>query len=466
MDRENANNPLSSSVLAKKLQRFKSIYRLIQEDNSPTLNEDAKVALKRDIENAAENIIRSHVKTLEEELLKPQEKKKCSKCGKWKKTWKVVVNVLDATRRFQYFGKHRQGDFHTQTHKITSSPPPLLLEGKPADSGGSQEVGQCRRQRQRDMSPSGSIVIQPTLMNFESRRGSCSDSSSSFGSGRSAGSVSSAAYSDSSLGYTSRGRHQRRRSLSRSPSTTSVESFASEAESSNDSGSDGSYDREQPHPRRRLDHHRDYDSRSPESDYGSRSPESDYSCKRRLTSRSRSPERDYPRRSRRSISRSISPEGRYLRRRGRRSSMVASSDHPNRSMGTLRRFTHKIGGMFHRRHPSDKDGNAQHHHRSIQHHASDGMVHCKSKYQTTAVKKKRNQKEGHFKRIIGGVVRHVRHSKESKPSTTDKKHLERAVTDKRKVKVEKLHWWSSARPRKSSSATKRLQIQGHRGRKK
>ncbi|MCL7042307.1 hypothetical protein MKW94_014408 [Papaver nudicaule] len=432
MDRENANNPLSSSVLAKKLQRFKSIYRLIQEDNSPTLNEDAKVALKRDIENAAENIIRYHVKTLEEELLKPQEKKKCLKCGKWKKTGKVVVNVLDATRRFQYFGKHRQGDFHTQTHKITSSPPPLLLEGKPADSGGSQEVGQCRRQRQRDMSPSGSIVIQPTLMNFESRRGSCSDSSSSFGSGRSAGSVSSAAYSDSSLGYTSRGRHQRRRSLSRSPSTTSVESFASEAESSNDSGSDGSYDREQPHPRRRLDHHRDYDSRSPESDYGSRSPESDYSCKRR----------------------------------GRRSSMVASSDHPNRSMGTLRRFTHKIGGMFHRRHPSDKDGNAQHHHRSIQHHASDGMVHCKSKYQTTAVKKKRNQKEGHFKRIIGGVVRHVRHSKESKPSTTDKKHLERAVTDKRKVKVEKLHWWSSARPRKSSSATKRLQIQGHRGRKK
>ncbi|MCL7039129.1 hypothetical protein MKW94_028019 [Papaver nudicaule] len=500
MDGENTNNPLSSSLLADKLQRFKSIYRLIQEDDSPTLNEDAKLALKRDIQNAAENIIRSHVKTLEEELLKPQEKKKCSKCGKWKKTGRVVVTALDASRRFQYFGTHRQvatnnngngTEFHSQTQKITSNPP-LLLEGK-AEPGGSEEVGQCRRERrdstnngngtefhnqtqqrtyspllleaksdfggfkevgqclrQRgDTSPSGSLVIEPTLMHFERGRGSyqrtvSSDSSSGSGSRRSEGSVSSAAYSTSSTASTSRGRHQRRRSLSRSSSITSVESFVSETESSNDSGSDGSYDREPPHPRRgMLERHRDY--------------------------RSRSPERDYPRRSRRSISRSSAPDDRHLRRRARRSSMVASSNHPSRSMGMLRRFTHKIGGMFHRHHPSNKDENVQHHHRSIQHH--DGKVHCKSKDQTenerTEVKKKRNhQKEGHFKKLLGGVARHFRHPKESKPSTTDKRRLERAVTGKRKIKVEKLHWWkNNGRPGKSS-ATKLLQLQGHKNRKK
>ncbi|MCL7026342.1 hypothetical protein MKW94_001040 [Papaver nudicaule] len=461
--------------LKEELQRIDALYQIIKEDESSTsitLNEDSRLALKKDLEKAKEQIIRSHIKKLEEKHMTPQ--KKCSTCGKMKKRGWAVVNVIDAAQRFAYFGKNPQvptnngnalearTEFHNLTQQITSSP--LLLEGT-GDSGDFEEVGQRRTEERRDKSPEGNddagssnqVHLRGRERRYKSPEGKDDDSGDykevaqrrrerrhksperkDDDSGdyeevgrrrreRRSESPSSSVVIQPTLMHKQSfcGRNQRRPdSSSSSSSTGSVVSNVSDSATSDYSGSIRSHNRE------------------PEA-------EDDYSYKPR---RSRSPEAedDYSYRPR-----SRSPEG-YPRRRESRHSKVVQSDHPSGKTGLFGRCKNKIGEMFHRHH---------HHRSSRRHQETNDMVRCKGNERrvkdkrTATVKNKRNHRP--LKKLFGDLTSHLCGSKESKPSTTEKRRLERTLTGKRKVTVKKL----PPNPGKSN-ATKRLQIEGHRRRKK
>ncbi|RZC57892.1 hypothetical protein C5167_005201, partial [Papaver somniferum] len=70
-------------------------------------NQDIKKIIDNLTEQANITTIQSPVKALEEQYFKPP-LKKCPNCGKMKKAGRQVVNVVDAVRRFVYFGKHPQ----------------------------------------------------------------------------------------------------------------------------------------------------------------------------------------------------------------------------------------------------------------------------------------------------------------------------------------------------------------------
>ncbi|RZC61833.1 hypothetical protein C5167_023584, partial [Papaver somniferum] len=82
---------------------------------------------KQDIKKIIDNLtqqaivtIQSPLKAFEEKYYKPPQRK-CTKCGKLKKAGRQVVNVVDAVRRFKYFGTQHQQPSSTKFKFILGS---------------------------------------------------------------------------------------------------------------------------------------------------------------------------------------------------------------------------------------------------------------------------------------------------------------------------------------------------------
>ncbi|KAI3928621.1 hypothetical protein MKW98_024222 [Papaver atlanticum] len=472
----------SENKIAETMRSIENIWRLFYEDqnsrNSPTLDEDT-LGFKRVINNIAEHAVLSQLKTFEEKYFKSP-LKKCPNCGKLKKAGRKMVIAVDAARRFAYFGKHPQPlssvqlvsgsvkDGHSGNQQKSVATVPRIQSGqvtvdalerqsKWEDIPYAQEqrlsprITKKNETRQRISSPKkkkvgpsrqrygdscNDVILAPTLMRFEPDIvESYSDSSSCSGSRSRSRSVSPAR---SATGLNSPSRYQRTSSWE---STYSASSSGSIAPNTSYNEYSSGNERE-PHPRgRTLDHRR-------------RSP--DYSCS-----------------SSRSTSRSRSPDEVYSHRRSRGSS-VHPSNHSTDKVGWFRRIKNKLGFHHqddHHHHPgsgrhntgvssSKEDETVYSHHRSIANPVSNGKVHRKSNDQAvrktnrrTQVKKEPKQ-HGHVRKFFGGVVGHFLGSNKSKPSTADKRRLERTVTGKRNVAVKKVHWLEKIQRRGSSTPGK------------
>ncbi|KAI3909604.1 hypothetical protein MKW98_014021 [Papaver atlanticum] len=64
---------------------------------------------KQDIKMIIDNLTEQAIVTIQSPL-----KRKCTKCGKLKMAGRQVVNVVDAVRRFKYFGTQHQQPSSTQ----------------------------------------------------------------------------------------------------------------------------------------------------------------------------------------------------------------------------------------------------------------------------------------------------------------------------------------------------------------
>ncbi|KAI3962926.1 hypothetical protein MKW92_006183 [Papaver armeniacum] len=74
----------------------------------------------QDIKKIIDNLTEQAIVTIQSPLMAFEEKyyeppqRKCTKCGKLKKSGRQVVNVVDAVRRFNYFGTQHQQPSSTQ----------------------------------------------------------------------------------------------------------------------------------------------------------------------------------------------------------------------------------------------------------------------------------------------------------------------------------------------------------------
>lgn len=159
-------------------------------------------------------------------------------------------------------------------------------------------------------------------------------------------------------------------------------------------------------------------------------------------SRRKSPSEAYSRSA--SHSRSRSPIEEYPHKRSHYSK-AGPSNPSHQKMGWFGRAKNKIGNMFHRHsdhhhHPRDtndvsasrEDRNARAHRRSKTGNPGNNVVlHRQSKEQKVTKNKRRTpvkNKQGHLKKLTGGFFSHFWGSKKSKPSTAEKRLLERTVT--------------------------------------
>ncbi|KAI3903437.1 hypothetical protein MKW98_032091 [Papaver atlanticum] len=477
MAAENTDTFLSS--ITEKVRSIETLYEILRNQNwsiSPTLDEETRLGIKKrtdDLTQQATVIVQSPLKALEEQCFKPP-LKKCQKCGKLKIAGRQVLNIVDAVRRFRYFGSQHQQPSETtlvsdsdnedgysgiQHNSIAivqkwKSSQATTMEDERQQSdwedfhgahqslsltnrktqhrkgyGGSKEVGPRRQSYNNSWKD---VILAPTLMHFEPERvnsGSSSDSSTGSGSRRS---CSSASYSYSYVGSNSQSRSRRTPTSSRYSvySASAIVSGTSGPIYGESSGSDWeSYSRNG-----MLDHRSGYRSRR------------------------RSPSEAYSRSSSRSISRS----------RGRSQYSKGGPSNPsNEKMGWFRRAKNKIGNMFHHHsdhhhHPRDdtdvstsrEDWNACAHHRSTTRNPGNNVVlHRQSKEQKVTKNKKRTPvKNKHG--LTGGFFSHFWSSKKTKPSTADKRRLERTVTGKGKVTAKKLDWLENIHRRRLPGGTK------------
>ncbi|KAI3920810.1 hypothetical protein MKW98_005636 [Papaver atlanticum] len=428
MDSENSTDTYSS--LLENVRTIENMYKLFQ-NPSLTLQEDSRIGLKRVIDDFAQQTIRSQVKTFEEEYFKSPPKK-CPNCGKMKKAGRQVVIAIDAA----YFGNHPQQPSPTQlvSHSMKDGHPRIQQESVaivPKFQSGQETVNALERQSkwediryaqeqkssQKKNQTQHRISTPPLQLSGKvgyggsKEVGPCRQKYSNFS-------------SDVTLAPTLM------QFDTESTFSDSASSSASTTPSAIYSGSSSCNERE-PHPRRRmLDHRR--------------------RC--RSISRSRSPSEDYSYNSSRSASCSRSPDEVYSHRRSRDSN-VHPSNHSTDKMGWFRRIKNKLGGMFH--HQDD-------HHHHPRNNTDVCKLHHKSKVQMVRKNKRRTQvknrrdfkHQGHLRMLFGGFISYLWGSNKSKPSTADKRRLERTVTGKRKLVVKKLHWWQKIHRRGLSNRGK------------
>ncbi|KAI3922924.1 hypothetical protein MKW98_007055 [Papaver atlanticum] len=415
----------SENKLLETMRDIKRIFQLYQDQNSsnsPTLDED-RLVFKRVINNLMEHAIQTQVKTYEEQYFKSPPKK-CPNCGKMKKAGRQVVIAMDAARRFAYFGKHPQQPSSVQLvdgsgtnnghsgiqQKSVAIVPKFQLGQETVDAleRQSKKMRLSREylpQRKKKVGPSrqrynnsfNDVILAPTLMQFDQGVVSTFSDSSSCSESRSRSrSISPARSATSLTGSISPSRYQRTSSWESTYSTYSTGSIAPNT----------SYNEREPRSRgRKLDH------------------------PRRCRSISRS-------RSSRSTSRSRSPNEVYSNRRSRDSNVHPSNHSADKGDDHHHPGRHNTGVS------SPKEDETVHaHHRSIANPVNNGTLHRKSNDQMVRKNKRRTQvrnepkQHGHLRKLFGGVLGHFRGSNKSKPSTVDKRRLERALTCKRNVVV-------------------------------
>ncbi|KAI3891467.1 hypothetical protein MKW92_034183 [Papaver armeniacum] len=457
----------SENKIAETMRSIEDMWRLFYEDqisrNSPTLDEDT-LGFKRVINNIAEHAVQSQLKTIEEKYFKSH-LKKCPDCGKLKKAGRKMVIAVDAARRFAYFGKHPQqpssvklvpgsvkdGHFGNQQKSVATVPrfqsgqetvdalerhskwedipyaheqrlsPRIMKKNETQHRLSSPKKKKVGPSRQRYSDSYNDVILAPTLMRFDPDI-SYSVSSSCSGSRSRSRSISPARSATSSTGSNSPSRYQRTSSWESTYSTYSASPSGSVAP--NTSASSGNERESQPRGRT-LDHRR-------------RSP--DYSCSSsRSTSRSRSPDQVYSHRK-------------------RRDSKLYPSSHSTDKVGWFRRIKNKLGFHHqddHHHYPgrqntgvksSKEDETVHAHHRSVANPVSNGKLHRQNNDQMVRKNNRRTQvknepkQHGHVGKFFGSVVGHFLGSNKSKPSTADKRRLERTVTGKGNVAVKKVHW--------------------------
>ncbi|KAI3916719.1 hypothetical protein MKW92_048802 [Papaver armeniacum] len=405
MDSKNSNDTYSS--LLENLRTIENMYKLFQ-NPFLTLHEDSRLGLKRVIDDFSKQTIRSQVKAFEEKYFKSPPKK-CPNCGKMKKAGRQVVIAIDAVRRFAYFGNHlRQPsptqlvsdsvkDGHSGIQQKSVAIVPKFQSGqetvKALRPPKWQDIRYAQEQRSSQKKNQTKHRISTPPLQLSGKVG--------YGSSKEVGPY--------------RQRHNNSSSdVILAPTLMQFDpiKFSDSASSSASTTPNAIYslsssgNEREPHPRcRTLDHRH-------------RSP--DYSCS-----------------SSRSTSRSRSPDEVYSHRRSRESN-VHPSNHSTDKMGWFRRIKNKLGGMFH--HQDD------HHH-----HPCNENVHAHHRSVRNPTKQ-----QGHLRMLFGGFISHLRGSNKSKPSTADKRRLERTVTGKRKLVVKKLHWWQRIHSRGSSNTGKSL----------
>ncbi|RZC50540.1 hypothetical protein C5167_018966, partial [Papaver somniferum] len=106
---------------------------------------------------------------------------------------------------------------------------------------------------------------------------------------------------------------------------------------------------------------------------------------------------------------------------------------------------------------SKEDETVHAHHRSVANPVSNGKLHPRQSNdqmvnRRTQVKNEPKQ-HGNVRNFFGGVVGHFLGSNKSKPSTADKRRLERTVTGKRNVAVKKVHWLEKIQRRLERTVT-------------
>ncbi|KAI3913252.1 hypothetical protein MKW92_046681 [Papaver armeniacum] len=450
-----AKNTDTYSSIALKMRSIDTLCEVLknQNPNSPTLDDESTLGIKKMIDNLTQEatvIVQTPLKALKEQCFK-HPLKKCRNCGKLKIAGRQVVHVLDAIQRFKYFASQHQQPSATRLvsdedgySRIKQSSLAIVQQWKSSqqtimedetqepeweDVQGARQSLSLTNRKKTQHRKEYDVILAPTLMNFEAETensGSSSDSSSGSGSRR-----SYSCYSDGS-------NYQR----------TSSRSIVSGTPDTIYSGS-SSGDEEEPHSRgRTVDDPRGYRSRS-------RSPSDAYSC---ISSRSAS----------RSCSRS--PVEEYSHKRSHYSK-AGPSNPSHEKMGWFGLAKNKIGNMLHHhrdhhRHPRDnvdvstsrEDRNARTHHRSsIGNLGNNVVLHRLSKEQKVTKNTRRTpikNKQGHFKKLTGGFFSHFWGSKKSKPSTAEKRRLERTVTGKGKVTAKKLDWLENIHGRRPPGGTK------------
>ncbi|KAI3866203.1 hypothetical protein MKX03_006757 [Papaver bracteatum] len=437
MDSENTTDTYSS--LLENIRTIENMYKLFQ-NSSLTLHEDSRIGLKRVIDDFAQQAIRSQVKTFEDKYFKSPPKK-CPNCGKMKKAGRQVVIATDAIRRFSYFGNHLQQPSPTQLVSDSVKDGHSGIQQKsvaivPKFQSGQETVKALRPPKWEDIRYAQQRSSPTIMKKNETQHRISTPKKKKVGPSRQR-------YSNSSIDVILAPTLMQFDPMS--TFSDSASSSASTTPSTIYSGSSDGNERE-PHPRRRMLDHR-----------------------RHCRSRSRSPSEDYSYSSSRSMSRSRSPEEVYSHRRSRDSN-VHPSNHSTDKMGWFRRIKNKFGGMFHHqddhhhhsRNNTDDDENVHAHHHSAGNPEGNGILHHKSKDQTVRKNKRRTQvknrpdfkQQGHLRMLFGGFIGHLWGSNKSKPSTADRRRLERTITGKRKLVVKKLHWWQKIHRRGLSNRGK------------
>ncbi|KAI3886241.1 hypothetical protein MKW92_038792 [Papaver armeniacum] len=458
-----AKNTDTYTSIALKMRSIDTLCEVLknQNPNSPTLDDESTLGIKKMIDNLTQEatvIVQSPLQALEEQCFKTP-LKKCPTCGKFKIAGRQMVHVLDAVRRFKCFASQHQQPSATRLvsdedgySRIKQTSLAIVQQWKSSQEtimedetlepewedvqGARQSLSRTNRKKnQTQHRKRYDVILAPTLMNFEAERensGSSSDSSSASGSRRSCASGSYSSYSDGS-------NYQR---------TSSSRSIVSGTPDTIYSGSSIGDEEEQHSRGRMLDDRRGYRSRS-------RSPSDAYSC-----NSSRSASR----------SRSRSPVEEYSHRRSHYSK-AGPSNPSHEKMGWFGRAKNKIGNMFHHhrdhhRHPRDnvdvstsrEDRNARTHQRSKTGNPGNNVVlHRQSKEQKVTKNTRRTpvkNKQGHLKKLTGGFFSHFVGSKKSKPSTAEKRRLERTVTGNGKVTAKKLDWLENIHGRRLPGGTK------------
>ncbi|KAI3866221.1 hypothetical protein MKW92_004032 [Papaver armeniacum] len=409
----------SENKLLETMRDIKRIFQLYQDQNSsnsPTLDEDRHM-FKRVINNLTEHAIQAQVKIYEENFLKFPPKK-CSNCGKIKKAGRQVVIAMDAARRFAYFGKHPQQPsssvaivpkFQSGQETVDALERPSKWQDiRYAQERLSPRIMQKNETQQRISSPKKKKVA-PSPQRYNNSFNDthkCVLSPTLMKFDQEVVST----FSDSSSCFESRSRS---RSISPARSATSSTGSVSPSRYQRTSSWESTY------------------STYSASSSGSVAPNTSYNDNQREP-RSQGRKLDHPRRCR-SISRSRSPPEDYSWHRRSRDSNVHSSNHS-----------------------TDKDEIVHSHHRPISNPVSNGKLHRKSNDQMVR-KNKRRTTYVTIRNLFGGVLGNFRGSNKSKPSTADKRRLERAVTGKRNVVVK----YPKSKGYKNNSREKKL-LQVHR----